>query len=99
MSIAKVASAPGEIEKLEILNANIDAEKISIDIIIKDQNLNETIKQIEIFQKQSDEVETRLTEIQNEINQIKDNVLKLQVVVASATQTYLKHKVLKCLIL
>ena len=47
---AKAASAPGEIEKLEILNANIDAEKISIDIIIKDQNLNETIKQIEIFQ-------------------------------------------------
>ena len=90
---AKAASAPGEIEKLEILNANIDAEKISIDIIIKDQNLNETIKKIEIFQKQSDEVETRLTEIQNEINQIKDNVLKnCRVVAATATQTYLKHK-------
>ena len=69
------------------------AEKRSIEIITKNQNLDNTLKQIETFQKQTDEIETRLTEIQKAINDIKDSVLKnCRVVAATSTQTYLKHK-------
>ena len=90
---SKALSAPKNIQEIQEKLDNLTAEKRTIEPIIKNQNLEEAIKKIEAFDIQAGEVETRLTEIQNEINQIKDSVLKnCKVVAATATQTYLKHK-------
>lgn len=93
---AKIKTTPKRISEIEdqliVLENDLNNQKP----LIKGQSLPETEKYIASFEKEESEVQTKITEIQEKINKLKDELLeKCRVTAATATQTFLKHESFK----
>ncbi len=88
-----INSTPIKLDENKNIIENIKKENHKLNAIIKNVDIKETLKKIETYNKQKNEISNKISTIQSEINEIKDKLIKnCRVVAATATQTFLKHK-------